>query len=497
MKLLKKPGWFWLPVLLIFISLARLWSDGGYVSKTESVAISADQRAILIKNSNEISMTFSTGYSGDGEDFGWIIPTPIPPSIEDVSEASENVKFAFEVLQEDTAPVVPRSRSVVDAWLGFQFAEAAEDTRSPRVLLYGTVVLEHYEVSVVTATDTSALLEWLQTNKYQVNPGTRNVLEFYVKRNWSFVAVKLNPSEQRQYENEFLTPLIIKYQYDQLIFPLYISSISTTGKVKLTLFVLTESTVESSNFSTKQLQYEKAPGIIENPQEYVENCISRTIGPEGNGLALIWSGNYQKSYEEEGKRVLGELMKTPFQSGQEVYLTRLESRMGPAAMIEDIYLILDPRPRDFAVRAYPELIRDISIAVKAEPAWIFSSTTWPGGFSATLLLSTILFPKFFPPAIGLDVILSKPIWKFDESYLVGVEASVYFLASVGLSCVWEMTATDETPYLGFRVRLFDFPPIPVGFDILPLTVRWNIETGEAMFTVGLISISGGYASYWW
>ena len=42
----------WLPTF-------SAWPDGGYFSPL--VAVSADQRAIIIMNGNEISMTFSTG----------------------------------------------------------------------------------------------------------------------------------------------------------------------------------------------------------------------------------------------------------------------------------------------------------------------------------------------------------------------------------------------------------------------------------------------------
>jgi hypothetical protein len=93
--------------ILIFLMFSWLvaslvWADGGYFS-SRSVAVSADQRAIIIKNGREISMTFSTGYTGEGEDFGWIIPTPVPPAVEDVSEAGET---AFQILDEYTAPKI-------------------------------------------------------------------------------------------------------------------------------------------------------------------------------------------------------------------------------------------------------------------------------------------------------------------------------------------------------------------------------------------------------
>ena len=88
-----------------------------------------------------------------------------------------------------------------------------------------------------------ALLSWLQDNGYQVDNAAQRVLAAYIERGWVFVAVKLNPIERRHYENGLLPALTIKYRHDKLTFPLRISSISTTGIAKVTLYVIAESTV--------------------------------------------------------------------------------------------------------------------------------------------------------------------------------------------------------------------------------------------------------------
>jgi len=59
MKVVKNLRVILLFNMLIWLPVAHAWADGGYVSKTESIAISADQRAIIIKNGTEIRMTFS------------------------------------------------------------------------------------------------------------------------------------------------------------------------------------------------------------------------------------------------------------------------------------------------------------------------------------------------------------------------------------------------------------------------------------------------------
>jgi hypothetical protein len=73
MKLFRVPGSVLFAFIAVWFPFTQAAADGGYLS-VESVAVSADQRAIITKNGNRISMTFSTGYTGEGEDFGWIIP---------------------------------------------------------------------------------------------------------------------------------------------------------------------------------------------------------------------------------------------------------------------------------------------------------------------------------------------------------------------------------------------------------------------------------------
>lgn len=106
MKRGKTYGSILIFILLIWFPESHVWPDGGYFSTSQSIALSADQRAIIIKNGDEISMTFSTGYTGEGDDFSWIIPTPVVPLIEDVSETGENGEAAFDILARHTAPQV-------------------------------------------------------------------------------------------------------------------------------------------------------------------------------------------------------------------------------------------------------------------------------------------------------------------------------------------------------------------------------------------------------
>ncbi|MBN1425612.1 DUF2330 domain-containing protein [Candidatus Fermentibacteria bacterium] len=223
--------------------------------------------------------------------------------------------------------------------------KASESSEEPAtaaaVTLYGNVVLEHYEVSVVGAADATALLAWLEKNGYQASPDARGVLDAYIDKGWAFAAVKLNPGDRRHYENTFPPPLTLQYQHDRLIFPLHISSVSTTQAIRITLYVIAESTVSSPNFPTRTLKYDRKSLSYRDPKSYVEACIRDTMGDKTQAMVVIWRGKFYESYR----------LRIPFrgEKRRRTYLTRLETRIEPAALREDVELTMNLWPRKFRV----------------------------------------------------------------------------------------------------------------------------------------------------
>jgi hypothetical protein len=243
------------------------------------------------------------------------------------------------------AGILVHNKGSSEGTKGLQQLEAVQ------VSVYGKVTLKHFEVSILGASSASPLLDWLNRNGYAVNPSAREVLGTYIDENWAFVALKLNPSEKRHYHNEFLPPLTIRYRHARLIFPLRISSVSTKGVARITLYVLAESTVSSLNFPTTTLPFRYSD--ISNskrasPEAYLESAIRSSVGKDARGLVVLWEGVFPEgtSIAHPTLRALIRSM-FPLEMESRICLTRLEMRMDQAAMTDDVLLTLDSAPRDY------------------------------------------------------------------------------------------------------------------------------------------------------
>jgi len=331
------------------------------------VATSVDQRALLIQSGGMTSMTISTGYSGAGEDFAWVIPTPVAPRIEDVAEAGDDGLRAFDVLESMTAPQIGRSSGGKrPGCSGFAMkGEMAADNGRSMVRVLGQVTLEHYEVSVLDATGSGALLGWLRSNGYKVSDDARHTLSQYISEGWTFVAVKLRPKEQRPYQNEFLTPLTIRLRTDKLVFPMRISAVSSQSQVAIVLYTLARSTMSSPNYHTVNLIHKATIGMDEDPMEYIEWAIFETARGQGVGLARICAMEFYGGHQDTFEKIHG----SPFDKEAEYYLTRLETRLAPRDMKQDIRLRPDRVPQSFRVHITQVAANDDGTRYASLPAW--------------------------------------------------------------------------------------------------------------------------------
>jgi HEAT repeat protein len=220
------------------------------------------QKAILLYDKGREDLVLQVKYEGPAEDFGWLIPMPGLP---EVRKGSMDCFYELSRLtQERFGDGLVHGRS---ASLG---AVAGGEPESVKVIEIKTVGA--YEVAVLSTTDANSLSKWLDAHQFVFPKDKEAILDDYIKKQWYFVAAKVNPERngftlkselpakprispatQKKLANGELHPLVISFATEKCIFPLAISA--ANGKPsEVSLYVLSAEPLMSKTIFEKKFE---------------------------------------------------------------------------------------------------------------------------------------------------------------------------------------------------------------------------------------------------
>jgi hypothetical protein len=233
----------------------------------KTAVASTEQKGVIIElPEGREALLLQTTYHGPSDKFAWVIPVPGRPAKEDVFLAEP----AFiDVLLKETAPEVkttitdPRHRGMAGERMQKMEAGAppgpgGEGAMPGAVTVYERFDIGSFEATVLSATQPNALTEWLRENGYRVPEDSADVLGHYVRKQWYFVALKMQPAKAAgQPVLDDVDPVGIRFATDNLVYPLHISRASSRQKTGLLLFVLSAKPVACDQLPEATLPIEK------------------------------------------------------------------------------------------------------------------------------------------------------------------------------------------------------------------------------------------------
>lgn len=341
-------------VLLITAWVRLALADGGiFPFILLGVSHSADQRAILVfdPETKTETMVLSTMYVGQPADFAWIIPVPNLPSRDQIA-IWDGGELAFWELFDKTEPRLKTEPQLQMPILGLGGCEhcgrpapvAGEplDSGFVGVKVVDRLQIKGLDITLLNAQSATDLTGWLNANGYRYPEGAVNVIEHYIAKGWSFVAVKVDtPDEESQSTPSSLwsgyfprDPLKLTFRTDQFVFPMRISSVSSrpSGSAIL-LYVFAPYRVRAENFPTVEMK----------PPSPTADTLS--------ALRLAYQEAFQKLLDQpQGRALVVEYAKPSL--GQDFgftrnllvpwrtyYLTRLRTIFRPEHMTDDIVFV--------------------------------------------------------------------------------------------------------------------------------------------------------------
>lgn len=176
-------------ILLLFLLIlpASVFADGMPIPRNEykgSVHM-PEQKAVISWDGQNETMVISTKIQSDDlTDIAWVVPIPskIKPEVEE-----GDIQLFY-----DLADLFRQEREGTNLRMSLQEAGAGAEVEVIEVKTVGI-----YNIVILKATDSGALVEWLNTHDFKVSEDLESFLEDYVKEeNMYFVANKLNLGAQ-------------------------------------------------------------------------------------------------------------------------------------------------------------------------------------------------------------------------------------------------------------------------------------------------------------
>jgi len=291
-------------LFLLPMTAAPVLADGGFFTQAmlHDLYESAQRAVILYGNStgNSIEhLILSVSFEGDAEDFAWVVPVPDKPEI-----AVTDPELFWE-LSDFTRKVIPRS-----------WGCTAGPSEQDGVEVIEEQVVGPYATAILSATNATALVDWLSANGYIFPEEGEEIISGYIEKEWYFVATKINAVEEDTGDalaEGAIEPIVLSFASDEIVYPLRITALSATSPEVL-LYV----------FADHVMVPEQYPFYI-GFGYWEENSFSLEFGDK---VSIEDLSDYE---------ILPEVVST-YLTGDEFYLTKLRGTVTADQMV-DIQLL--------------------------------------------------------------------------------------------------------------------------------------------------------------
>ncbi|MEZ4235576.1 MAG: DUF2330 domain-containing protein [Myxococcota bacterium] len=355
--------------------------------------------------SGTVEMHVQVSYTGEAEDFAWIVPVPADPELSvSTSDLFTQVALAtlptFRLVVQDAGCRV-RAQDEVFSDSAVPSDSIADASGGYDVTVVDRAVVGPYDAVTLHAASADDLLGWLDTSGYQIPAELDAVLQPYVSADASFVALKLAPGR----DVGDLAPLLLRYRADRATIPIRLTSVAATPDMRVEAYV-----------------FGRGRGV---PESYLHVGI--------NELAVDWwsgGGNYSAVVTQAANEAGGHAFATDYYGDSDIVPVLFRGvvpeealRAAPtgAAWVEVL--------RGTGIRPTPEVLAVIEDALDLPPgqganAWACPDCVEPAGFAAGLATDMALERVFAPLEAAQALIDGYPRLARMSSSLDAVEMTV-------------------------------------------------------------------------
>jgi hypothetical protein len=238
---------------------------GFYVARADTSLFNKASQVVLVRDDDRTVITMSNDFQGDVEDFAMVIPVPTfiergqinvadgalidhldaytAPRLVEYHDPDPCVRYELKSMASNDAAFPQSARR-----------ELEESGRSRGVTIEASYTVGEYDILILSAEESSGLIQWLDENDYRIPRGAEKVVDSYLKQDMRFFVAKVNLEEQTKLGFSKLRPLQVAYEHNKFMLPIRLGTLNANGKQELYVYALTRTgRVETTNYRTVKL----------------------------------------------------------------------------------------------------------------------------------------------------------------------------------------------------------------------------------------------------
>jgi hypothetical protein len=342
---------------------------GFYVAKADSKLFNKSSKVVLARDGQTTAITMASDYEGEPKEFALVIPVPTfierkQIGVVEMKTIDHLDAYTAPRLVEyhDPDPCMPIMALAVPAPTGaVQMASVERSVRYRGVTVEANYDVGEYDVSILSATESDGLVNYLNDNGYKIPAGADAVLGSYIKQKMRFFIAKVNLERMALLNNGYLRPLQVRYETPKFMLPLRLGTVNASGPQDLIVYALTKSgRVETANYRTVKLPSDVDVPLYVKQEfgDFYKAMFSRAVEHESMRAVFVeyaWDMGWcdpcasdplsNKEMVELGARWVGSDDATPYRRGQgasigtNAFVTRLHVRYDATTFPEDLALL--------------------------------------------------------------------------------------------------------------------------------------------------------------
>ena len=334
---------------------------GFYVASGGAKLFNHKSQVALVHDGDRTVLTMASDYEGDPKQFALVVPVPVVLKrgqihVGDSSLVASLDAYSAPRLVEYSDPDPCPDEGALRAsrngtWGAAKSLFRADALQAPMaeagVRIEARYEVDEYDVLILSADDSGALMGWLGAHGYRVPLQASRVIESYLKQGMKFFVAKVDLRRRAARGLTQLRPLQIAYESPRFMLPVRLGMANAAGPQELFVYAVTRTgRVEPVNYRSLKL-----PESVEVP-EFVKSeftdvwraAFDRLV--EQNGMGVVYTEYAwdmtscdpcpSPPLTREQQRALGVWWLD--EPNPTVFLTRLHARYDRASFPEDLVL---------------------------------------------------------------------------------------------------------------------------------------------------------------